>query len=161
VKRLGLLALAACAPDGPHATAIVVSVKSELELRELDYRVFRENADLAADAPVSTTTVSAQQLAQPFVVVRGEAEGFLISIEGYGERSQGPSITYQARARFVNEQTLALRVLLARICQQRDCGFRGLTCYGQDLGEMAAGSCGAVPMPPLVPITRAGEESEW
>lgn len=156
-----MLALMACAPDDAHATAIAVSVKSELTLHELDYKLFRENADLAVELPSSTTTVSAAQLSQPFVVVRGEADGFLLSIEGYRSRAEPPVITYQARARFVPEQTLALRVLLARVCEQRDCGFRGLTCYGQALGELAAGTCAAVPMPPLVEVTRPGQESEW
>jgi hypothetical protein len=158
---LWALALSACAPDDIDATAIVVSVKSELELRELDYRVFREIADLSSEAPLSSVTVGADQIARPFVIVRGVAEQFLISIEGYTDRSQGPAITYQAHVRFVPEQTLALRVLLASICYQRDCGFRGLTCYGQSWAGMPAGSCAVVPMPELLRITYPGEESEW
>jgi hypothetical protein len=155
------LALAACAPDDVDATAIAISVKSEVELRELDYRVFRANADLSSEAALSSVTVGVDQLAHPFVVVRGAADAFLISIEGYADRSQGPAITYQAHVRFVPEQTLALRVLLASVCYQRDCGFRGLTCYGQSWGGIPAGTCAAIPMPELIRVTRPGEESRW
>ncbi len=155
------LALTACAPDDLNATAIAVSVKSELALRELDYRVFREQADLGVDPPLSTLTASADQLGQPFVVVRGASAGFLLSIEGYDERSQGPIVTYQARVRFVPEQTMALRVLLARVCAQRVCSFPGLTCYGQALAGIPEGSCAAIPTPELVRVTYPGEESAW
>jgi hypothetical protein len=162
MKRWGwALALSACAPDDLNATAIAISVKSEVELRELDYRVYRENADLSSEAPLSSLSIAVEHLAQPFVIVRGAADAFLISIEGYTDRSQGPVITYQAHLRFVPEQTMALRVLLASVCYQRDCGFRGLTCYGQSWGGMPAGTCAAIPMPELIRVTHPGEESEW
>ncbi|HEX5660494.1 MAG TPA: hypothetical protein VFX59_25040 [Polyangiales bacterium] len=161
MKLWWALALSACAPEGEHATAIAISVKSELALRALDYRVYRANADLGSALPLSSLTVTEAQLAQPFVVVRGAADAFLISIEGYEDRTQPPVITYQAQVHFVPEQTMALRVLLARVCYQRDCGFPGLTCYGQSWGSTAAGTCAAIPTPELVQVTRVGEESDW
>jgi hypothetical protein len=155
------LALSACAPDDMDATAIAISVKSEVELRELDYRIFRENADLSSEPPLSSVTVRVEHLAQPFVIVRGASDAFVISIEGYADRTQGPAITYQARVRFVPEQTLALRVLLAQACYQRNCIFPGLTCYPRSWAGIPEGTCAAIPMPELTRVTHPGEESAW
>lgn len=158
-------ALWCCAPDDGQATAVAVSVKTELEagseLQEIEYRVYRLHADLGSEPPLSTLRVPVAELARPFVVVRGEADAFLLSIAGYGEPSGSPVIGYQAQVHFVDQQTLALRVLLARACYQRDCAFPGLTCYGQALDGVPAGGCAAIPTPELARVTRPGEESEW
>jgi hypothetical protein len=165
MRRALALVFSACAAGDLHATAVAVSVKTELaigtELREVDYRLFPFSADPRVDAPLSTLTVAAQELARPFVVVRGEQDAFLISIEGYADRDQDPVVVYQARARFVREQTLALHVFLSRACYMRDCGFSGLTCYGETWANVPAGTCGAIPMPELPRVTYPGEESEW
>lgn len=157
--------LASCGPQVEEATAIAVSLKSDLqigaELREVVYRVFASDADPERDLPVHELTVAAEQLERPFVVLRGHADAFLIAVDGYLERGHEPVISARARARFRGGETLALRLFLARACYRRECGFVGLSCYGLSYGVTEAGTCAAIPTPELTRVTMPGEESDW
>ncbi|MDB4991051.1 MAG: hypothetical protein JWN04_6229 [Myxococcaceae bacterium] len=157
---------AACAPDRVAATAIVVSVKTDLkigsELRELSYRVFRANSSGDGDAPVAEFSAAAQTLAHPFVILRQREDELMLSVEGFAAPGEGPVVVARVRARFVQGKSLALHVFLARACLFSLCGADGLTCFGETYGEALAGECSAIPGPDaLDEVLMPGDESDW
>ncbi|MDB4972434.1 MAG: hypothetical protein JWN48_775 [Myxococcaceae bacterium] len=168
-RALALLAgsaCAACAPLELPATAIVVSVKTDLtlgvELRELSYRVFRANADADRDAPVGEFTAAAETLAHPFVILQQHDDTLLLSVEGFARPAEEPVVVQRVRARFERGQTLALHVFLARACLDAFCEADGLTCFGQRYGQVEAGQCSSIAGPdPLDRVARAGDEGDW
>jgi hypothetical protein len=160
------LPLGACQPEPDPATAVVVSVMTDLiigsELTHVTYRVFDRDAEPSFDDPVAEFSASADTLAQPFVIKKRNAEEFLLSVEGSAGPSAPPSIVYRAYARFEQGKTLALRVYLARVCAERPmCMFGGLTCYGEPRGDVRAGVCSTIPEATLTQVTRPGDESSW
>jgi hypothetical protein len=166
VRALCIVAclLAACGAGDLDATAVAISVKTDLppeQLREVVYRVFPYEAQPATDPSLYDLTVPAEELDRPFVVVRGKDDRFLISVEGYVTPGGEPVVVYQARVQFERGRTLALRVFLASACYRFNCGFPGLICYGETYGTVRGGTCGAVPMPSLPRVSTPGDESDW
>ena len=160
------LSLGSCAPQVEQATAIAVSVKTDLladsELREVSYRVFSTLADPDDDAPVTEFTTAVQTLEHPFLILRGPADELLLSVEGFLAPQEDPVVVQRVRARFVEGETLALHVFLARACLYGFCETKGLTCYGEAYGQTAAGECAAIPEPPVLGVvSHPGDESSW
>lgn len=161
-----LLVLGACGKEQLSATAVAVSVKSELgaELIGVSYRVFRPEADPARDAPVSELTVDAGTLFRPFVVVRGESETFLLVVDGLGAAGRAaPLVSARVRARFEPGKTLRLPVFLSRACLQNSCAEPPFqTCLGEPRGPLPAGSCAPIPGPDvLTPLGNPDDVARW
>lgn len=161
-----LSALVGCAAELEPATAIAVSIKTDLnvgtELTEISCRVFDVGADPQTAEPASQHTAAAEALERPFVITKGRASEFMLSIEGFRAQGQPPIVVSRVRVRFEEGKTLALPVFLARACNGRSCQFPGLTCFGQASGNVPAGQCAPIPGPDsLREIHNPGEESAW
>jgi len=161
-----LLGVVPSACELPPATAVAVSVKSELlagtELGQVTYRVFEVNDNPDRSKPVSEFTSPVQELDKPFIVTRAHADEFLLSVEGFAPGQTEPVIVYRERARFEAGKTLALRVFLANACYKVGCSFGGLTCFGEAYGNALPGDCDRIPGPrALHEVQRPGEESDW
>jgi hypothetical protein len=160
------LALGGCAPRVEQATAIAVSVKTDLladsELREVSYRVFPARADPDGDAPVAELTTAVQTLDHPFLILKGSADELLLSVEGFFAPQEDPVVVQRVRVRFVEGETLALHVFLARACLYEFCETEGLTCYGEAYGQTAAGECAPIAEAQVLDaVSHRGDESHW
>jgi hypothetical protein len=163
---LSLLVLPACAEELQPATAVAVSIKTDLmvgsELTEITCRVFDIEADPQTATPASQHTSVADALERPFVITKGRASEFMLSVEGSRAQGQPPIVVARVRVRFEEGKTLALPIFLARACSGRSCQFPGLTCFGQSVGNVPAGQCAAIPGPDVLrEIHNPGEESAW
>jgi len=156
------LALLACAADEQPATAVAVSVKTDMapgrELRDVGAWVLAPT-ELDDVEPSGTPDFTWQddELARPLVVTRRGADRFLLVVRGTGPDDQ--PIEYRARAAFEAGKTLRLPVFLARDCGGRSCGA-GSVCYGQREGAVCEGACGPVPtLAALSEVRTPGEET--
>jgi hypothetical protein len=151
--------------DLPPATAIAVSVKTELaigeELALVTYRVFEIHDDPDHSKPVSEFTTPAQSLDKPFVITRAHADEFLLSVEGFAPEPGEPVVIYREQVKFESGKTLALPVFLAHACYRVRCQYGGHTCYGIAYGSTSAGQCEKYPERDLEPVRRPGDESNW
>lgn len=169
-RALALLAcaltLATCASDDKAATAIAVTVKSDLTIKDelRGVKAWVLPPDAASDTLRPTTPPSFDWLdadiEKPLVIVRKGSDRLVLLVQAVGPNGQ--TLEYRARAHFEEGQTLRLPVFLSRSCASRTCGA-GQVCYGQKVGTTCEDTCGPVPDVSLdqAEITTPGQEVSW
>lgn len=159
-----LLAAAACGDEEKAATALVVSVKSDLgaELSSLKVRVYPATADFHdAETPAAgELTIPTADMAKPIVINRGGAGEALVVVRG--QNAQGVQIVeYAVRARFQDQESIQVPVFLGAKCRDVACAGTADTCFSD--GPGATCGCGALKTlgEDAVRVTKPGDESAW
>lgn len=154
-----------CEPEPKKpATAVAVLVKTEISSEDLAHVEFRingvgEDPDYIDAGAKFTSPV--EELKSPFIVTRGHADKFLLSVLGFARGGRDAVIVYRELVTFQEGKTLALPVFLADACYAKRCSIDGLTCYGASYDGTPPGQCAAYPERQLQPVLVPGDESKW
>lgn len=160
-----LLTAAGCTQETKQATAIAVSVKTDLalgtELGSIAYRVFPVEGDPSRDQPVAQQTATAAQLSLPFIILKNEDEEVLVAVQGFSPTDQA-IVEHRVRAHFEAGKTIEVPVYLGKSCVKKGCTeVPEQTCHAEARYGVQPGSCGAIPAANPVVITDPDEVGKW
>ncbi|HKU40292.1 MAG TPA: hypothetical protein VJR89_19160, partial [Polyangiales bacterium] len=152
ILALCLLA-AACDDDAKPATAVLVTVDSDLEIGTQLSKVQIEvrNGDGERKAPVQTFTLSkdkpeGSKVRFPFSFGVARSGGDEFQLLARGLDPEGDAVVeLKVVAAFEKEKTLGLHVFLGESCLNVECKDAEQTCYPRSKRGVAAGSCGDLP----------------
>ncbi|MDB4977299.1 MAG: hypothetical protein JWN48_5640, partial [Myxococcaceae bacterium] len=163
-----LLGLSTACADPDPATAVVLSVKTDMALSGMAVRVYGADADLKnpATPPAQEISIPAADIAKSIPVYRGSHDEAIVVIRGFGSANPTqPVVEHSVRVRFVNGHSTAVPVYLASACTTAGtapCPIPGETCYGEQHGSLCAGTCGPIAEAEgAFQIERAGDELNW
>lgn len=152
-----------CGDDGGAATAISISLKTDLTAGT-EYKAVQVSVHAASDrslsSPLSEHELRAGQLSRPVVVNGSGGQAVLVKVAAIGSSGSAPVVVEVLRASFTAGQTQVLEVFVAAACAGVTCGA-GDTCLGQEFGSECEGSCADIPEPDLRALTQAGDEDAW
>jgi hypothetical protein len=155
---LAVVALCGCTQEERPATAIAISVTSDLgaELDQVTFRVYR-GSDLAFDGrPAIPEFTESWERVQSgaYVIEKGTTNELVIAVAGYS--ATGALIVERREGvQFISKQTRALRVFLAAACRDRVCP-PAETCSA---ASSATGSvCEQVSFAETIPVLKPGDE---
>jgi hypothetical protein len=167
---LGSLLLAAaalpalgCGDDGGAATAITLSLKTDLaagtEYTSVRVAVYA-STDKSLKSPLSEHELRAGQLSRPIVINAAGQSAVLVKVTAIGTNGGAPVVVELLKASFTQGKTQVLEVFVSAACAEVACSA-GDTCLGQKTGAQCEGSCADIPEPDLRQLTQAGEEDAW
>lgn len=161
---LGLLILiAACSDKTVPATAIVVSVKSNLgtQLSTVEVEVLAD----ASGEQGSSTRLSLDEITLPAAVAitKGTLDTVTVVVRGL-DAEDATLVSQRAKVTFRDRTTLRLPVFLGSVCLGSCPDTATRTCTPRRTGTYLAGECTPVPSyegSDLTPVEKAGEEHDW
>jgi hypothetical protein len=164
-----LLLVSGCEDEAGAATALVVSVRSDLaDLATVELAVFEASADPRKATPgdKQLTDVPAQLRDLPISIVvnQGKASEVMLAVRGLDKRGKR-LVEARTRARFAAGKSLAVHVFLGEVCRDVPCDDAPKqTCRSEATDAVAAGECAGIPVlhaEDLSPVTIAGAEHDW
>jgi hypothetical protein len=163
---LTIVLSAFCACSEEASTGVLVSIHGDDEVAAQLTRIQvllyafdqRDESMPVEDRPFDLAS-DGLTLPFSFVILKGQAQRFLLVVKGFRAGSKEPVIEQKAIASFQDERTELLRIVLSAVCYDlaEPCPSLDETCYPTRRGGVEAGSCGDVPVVTTEPVA-AGQE---
>jgi hypothetical protein len=152
-----------CGDDGGTATALTISLKTDLaagtEYTSVRVEVYA-STDKSLKSALSEHELRAGQLSRPIVVNAAGQSAVLVKVTAIGTNGRAPLVVEVLRASFTQGKTQVLEVFASAACAGVTCDA-GDTCLGQKTDSLCEGSCAEIPEPDLRELTQAGDEDAW
>jgi hypothetical protein len=157
---MGVLGLVGCGDDREPATALVVSVKTDLALSGLTVRVYKGDASSPSDTAklVSQTPIASADIGKPIVIHKAGLDELLVVVQG---QVGADVVEHAVRGRFTKQKSILLPVFLGNTCLKRACAQAGETCFAEQQGG-ACGICAPIALSAgMREQLEPGDEATW